>query len=291
MSPPRNVSRAGTTARYDDRNEGQLGDVLFEDNRTVIAVFGSKCDRGGAGKPVALPAASEPGSGANLLADSVRRAMTRLPAAPPDTMVTLARSFVTAGRDRPPPGPSVMATRPADVQALAFHLYAAEIPCGPPTADARLHPAGAPQPGSPLEARVAPGVAPLNILPHVRFAAQLGPDHPLRGRPGSGTVTARRRAVSDGGRPLAFCRRCSRATCLTVSRSIWQSYSAKTCHLGLLARLGSHQLESQTGLVVILVQTPSRSLATAGGSSPVHAQSSNFSPGTSPSWSPTFSPE
>ena len=48
------------TARYDDLNEGQLGDVLFEDNRTVIAVFGSKCDRGGAGKPVALPAASEP---------------------------------------------------------------------------------------------------------------------------------------------------------------------------------------------------------------------------------------
>ena len=82
VSPPRNVSRAGTTARYDDRNEGQLGDVLFEDNRTVIAVFGSKCDRGGAGKPVALPAASEPGSGANLLADSVRRAMTRRPQPP-----------------------------------------------------------------------------------------------------------------------------------------------------------------------------------------------------------------
>ena len=37
------------TARYDDLSEGQLGDVLFEDNRTVFAVFGSKCDRGVAG--------------------------------------------------------------------------------------------------------------------------------------------------------------------------------------------------------------------------------------------------
>ena len=115
-------------ARYDDLNEGQLGDVLFEDNRTVIAVFGSKCDRGGAGKLVALPAASEPGSGANLLADSVRRAMTRLLAAPPEVLVVLAGSFAAAGRDRLPPGPHAMATWPADVQALAFRLYAAGIP-------------------------------------------------------------------------------------------------------------------------------------------------------------------
>ena len=34
-----------------------------------------------------------------------------------------------------------------------------------------------------------------------------------------------------------------------------------------------------------------RSLATAGGASPVQVQSSNFSPGTHPSWSPTYSPE
>ena len=42
----------------------------------------------------------------------------------------------------------------------------------------------------------------------------------------------RRRAVSDGARP--FCRCCSRATCLTVSLSIWQSYIANTCHLCLI---------------------------------------------------------
>ena len=43
----------------------------------------------------------------------------------------------------------------------------------------------------------------------------------------------RRRAVSDRARPS--CRCCFRATCTTVSLSIWQSYSAKTCHLGLIS--------------------------------------------------------
>ena len=42
----------------------------------------------------------------------------------------------------------------------------------------------------------------------------------------------RRRAGSDGGRAgRPFCRCCSRATCLTVSLSIWQSHSANSCHL------------------------------------------------------------
>ena len=94
---------------------------------------------------------------------------------------------------------------------------------GPPPSDARLHPAGAPQPGSPLGALVAPGLAPLAGPPltrgwqaqrapagpgiraaahgrgrrrrgggvlhrgGVQFAARLGPDRPQCGRPGSGT--------------------------------------------------------------------------------------------------------
>ena len=58
------------TARHGDLNEGQLGDVLFNDGRTFMATFGSKRDHGGAGKPVAMPAASEPGLGAALLVDS-----------------------------------------------------------------------------------------------------------------------------------------------------------------------------------------------------------------------------
>ena len=54
-------------AHYDDLNEGQFGDVLFEDGRSVIAIFGSKCDSGGGDKPKALQAVTEPGSGATLL--------------------------------------------------------------------------------------------------------------------------------------------------------------------------------------------------------------------------------
>ena len=47
---------------------------------------------------------------------------------------------------------------------------------GPPTAAPRLHPAGAPQPGSPLAARVAPGVAPLaGPLPTRGWPAQRAP--------------------------------------------------------------------------------------------------------------------
>ena len=69
------------TARYDGLNEGQLGDVQFEDGRTC-----------GAGKPAALPAASEPGSGTALLVDSVRRAMERLLAAAPVVLAALART-------------------------------------------------------------------------------------------------------------------------------------------------------------------------------------------------------
>ena len=315
------------TARYDDLNEGQLGDVLFEDNRTVIAVFGSKCDRGGAGKPVALPAASEEGSGAYLLADSVRRAMTRLLAAPPEVLGALARNFTAAGRDRLPPGPRALATWPADVQALALRLYAAGIPAhrlpifgpwlfrdatpalqlagalttrefralaartvreaggdaanfgthsarrgaaaalfhagvprplvtqalrhasarsdepyilesakltavataprmpppgrsagaagaprggvpphrGPPTAVPRLHPAGASQPGGPLAARVAPGVAPLVAAaaaggwPAQRATAGPGIRAPAHGRGHRGRVPPLVRAPARGG--------------------------------------------------------------------------------------------
>ena len=40
------------------------------------------------------------------------------------------------------------------------------------------------------------------------------------------------RTVSDGASPSSSC--CSRATCLTITFSVWQSYSANTCHLGLI---------------------------------------------------------
>ena len=98
------------TARYDDLNEGQLGDVLFEDGRTVVAIFGSKCDRCGAGKPAALPAASEPGSVLHPRASGYgnvagRGAGSRTsPLRGPHLLRTIRASAVLAGRANGPGG-------------------------------------------------------------------------------------------------------------------------------------------------------------------------------------------
>ena len=89
--------------------------------------------------------------------------------------------------------------------------------------------------------------------------------------------------------------RCFRATCLTVSLSFWQSYShggAITCHLGLF----THSVLSASAPSAPPTWITAASwwsvqtwiLATAGRTWPVQAQSSNFSPGTRPSRSPTY---
>ena len=89
-------------------------------------------------------------------------------------------------------------------------------------------------------------------------------------------------AVSDRASPS---RCCCKAICPTISWSVWQSYSANTCHLGLIIHS-----------VLVARAAPTwiskwyRSLATAGCAWPVQVQSSNFSPGTCPSRSPTYSP-
>ena len=77
-----------------------------------IPILGFKCDSGGAGKPVARPAASEPGSGAASLVDSVRCASVQLFA---EVLEVLARGFAAAGQGRYPPGPAAVATWPAEL--------------------------------------------------------------------------------------------------------------------------------------------------------------------------------
>ena len=115
------------TARCEDLDEGQLGDVLFEDGRTVGAIFGFRCARGGAGKPAALPATSKPGSGAALLVDSARCAMKRLFAAALEVLEVLARGIAAAGQDRHPSGSAAVATWPAEVRALAIPAHSLPI--------------------------------------------------------------------------------------------------------------------------------------------------------------------
>ena len=108
------------TARYDDLNEGQKGDVLFEGGSTEIAIFGStprrvSADRGDAGKPAALPAVTESCAGAAWLVDSVRRATADDPRSQPRRQSSSSPQAATA-------------TWPAAVQALAHRLYAVGVP-------------------------------------------------------------------------------------------------------------------------------------------------------------------
>ena len=118
------------TARYDDLNEGQLGDVLFEDGRTIIAIFGSKCDRGCAGEPVAMPARLGRGFARGF--GAVRHGAVHHDATVrgiPEVLEFLACGFAAAGQGRHPRGPAVVATWPAavatwpaEVRALAPRL-------------------------------------------------------------------------------------------------------------------------------------------------------------------------
>ena len=112
------------TARYGELTGGQLGDVLFEDWRTFRATLGSKRDRGGAGKPVAVPTAPEPGSGAASLVDSARCATVLLFATfrKASVLEVLARGFASTGQDCHTPGSAAMAARPVEVRALAPRL-------------------------------------------------------------------------------------------------------------------------------------------------------------------------
>ena len=66
-----------------------------------MATFGSKRDRDGAGKPVAMPAAPEPGLGTALLVDSVRCATVHLFAA-------FRKSWRSSPAVSPPPGRAVI---------------------------------------------------------------------------------------------------------------------------------------------------------------------------------------
>ena len=112
-----------TTARYEELNEGQLGGVVLADGRTVIANFGSKCGAA----PTALQAVAaqwvQVRRGKAYSSASGYRAQlghrfahglgeARLPAAPPEVPMNLARVFAAAGRDRHPFWRAAMATWP-----------------------------------------------------------------------------------------------------------------------------------------------------------------------------------
>jgi hypothetical protein len=115
--------------RYSDtlRLEGQLGDILFSDDRVDISIFGSKTDQRLAGQPAAMQRSAELRSGCAALLQTVRLGMERFLAIQPSTLATIAARFAAANDDLSPTGVEALATWPVDVRALEACLYAAGI--------------------------------------------------------------------------------------------------------------------------------------------------------------------
>ena len=109
-------------ARYNDLNDWQLGDVLFEDGRTVIAIFASATAAGQATPPPYRRPPASPARDPHFLVDSVRCAMGRLFAAARRSWRSSPAALPssgTGGHGRHPPGRAAVATWPEEVQALA----------------------------------------------------------------------------------------------------------------------------------------------------------------------------
>ena len=109
--------------RYDDAQEGRLGDAVFFPDVSQLVTFGSKTDATRSGQLAVLAAPGGAVTGQAALFSSVRRGLTGLlEMAPGDRAAVISRF-----RGRQPAqravGQEAMATWPADIQALARPLY------------------------------------------------------------------------------------------------------------------------------------------------------------------------
>jgi len=117
--------------RFDDAAESELGDFLHFPDVVQLSVFATKTDKRKEGQLAILPVSSDPHSGCAALLDGVRDGLRRLLTLPPELLRNLGRTAAGHLRERygnPLPGPSAMATWPADVGGLAATLYALDVP-------------------------------------------------------------------------------------------------------------------------------------------------------------------
>ena len=111
--------------RYDDLQEGQLGDALFFPGVVEVSVFGSKTDRELVGQTVAFP--SE-GPGAAGLLRNARTGLQRLVDLDPASLRPLSdRLRATLGPEARA-GPEAVRSWPDPVPELAQRLYALGVP-------------------------------------------------------------------------------------------------------------------------------------------------------------------
>jgi len=120
---------SGASLRFDDLQEGQLGDVLWHDGLADLSLFGTKTDRELRGQPAVLAASPAPNSGFQALLEGTRAGLARLGALDATVLAALARSFSKSlSSEEQVGGEQALASWPADVRALAAPLYRAGLP-------------------------------------------------------------------------------------------------------------------------------------------------------------------
>ena len=106
--------------RFDDLQEGQLGDVIWHPDMADLSLFGTKTDRLLVGQPAVLPASSSPESGFQSLLEGARDGLRRLGELDPAALGAVARRFAAACTPQElGAGSSEMRFWPEEVQTLA----------------------------------------------------------------------------------------------------------------------------------------------------------------------------
>ena len=120
---------SGASLRFDDLQEGQLGDVIWHPDMADLSLFGTKTDRLLVGQPAVLPASSSPESGFQSLLEGARDGLRRLGELDPAALGAVARRFAAACTPQElGAGSSEMRFWPEEVQTLAAPLYAGGLP-------------------------------------------------------------------------------------------------------------------------------------------------------------------
>jgi len=124
------MSAAG--ARFDDFQEGQIGDGLPFPDAFDLTFFGTKTDPTLEGQPSVAPALTAPGSGTGVWADGLRAALDRLLSLPEDDARFVGERFRRTVQERNPRhldgGASAMRAWPADIRQRTDRLYLLGIP-------------------------------------------------------------------------------------------------------------------------------------------------------------------
>ena len=124
------MSAAG--ARFDDFQEGQIGDGLPFPDAFDLTFFGTKTDPTLEGQPSVAPALTAPGSGTGVWADGLRAALDRLLSLSEDDARFVGERFRRTIQEHNPRhldgGASAMRAWPDDIRQRTDRLYLLGIP-------------------------------------------------------------------------------------------------------------------------------------------------------------------